>query len=90
MLDTGLGIPAANRFTVRVNGVARTSTVVQIINDDPPNQAIVDVTFSGLPIASTDTVTLQYSKPLGNAPAQLQDLEALKTASFGPVPIAVI
>ncbi len=90
MLATGLGIPAANRFTVRVNGVARTSTVVQIFNDDPPNQAIVDVTFSGLPIASTDTVTLQYSKPLGNAPAQLQDLEALKTASFGPVPLAVI
>jgi hypothetical protein len=90
MLATGLGIPAANRFTVRVNGVARTSTVVQIFNDDPPNQAIVDVTFSGVPIASTDTVTLQYSKPLGNAPAQLQDLEALKTASFGPVSLAVI
>lgn len=90
MLATGLGIPASNRFTVRVNGVARTSTAVQIFNDDPPNQAIVDVTFSGLPIASTDTVTLQYSKPLGNAAAQLQDLEALKTASFGPVPIAVI
>jgi hypothetical protein len=90
MLATGLGIPAANRFTVRVNGVAPTSTVVQILNDDPPNQAVVDVTFSGLPIASTDTVTLQYSKPVGNAGAQLQDLEALKTASFGPVSIAVV
>lgn len=90
MLATGQGIPANNRFTVRVNGVARTSTAVQIINDDPPNQAIVDVTFDGLPIASTDTVTLQYAKPLGNAPAQLQDLEALKTASFGPVSLAVV
>jgi hypothetical protein len=90
MLATGLGIPAANRFTVRVNGVARTSTLVQIFNDDPPNQAVLDVTFSGLPIAATDTVTFQYSKPVGNAGAQLQDLEALKTASFGPVPIAVV
>ena len=90
MLATGLGIPAANRFTVTVNGVARTSTVVQIFNDDPPNQAVVDVTFSGLPIASGDTVTFRYSKPVGNAPAQLQDLEALKTASFGPIPITVV
>jgi hypothetical protein len=90
MLATGLGIPAANRFTVRVNGVARTATVVQIFNDNPPNQAVLDVTFSGLPIAATDTVTFQYSKPVGNAGAQLQDLEALKTASFGPISIAVV
>jgi hypothetical protein len=90
MLATGLGIAPANRFTVRVNGVARTSTVVQIFNDSPPNQAVLDVTFSGLPIASTDTVTVQYAKPVGNAGAQLQDLEALKTASFGPVPITVV
>jgi len=90
MLATGLGIPANNRFIVRVNGVARTSTAVQIFNDDPPNQATVDVTFDGVPIASTDTVTFQYAKPLGNATAQLQDLEANKTASFGPVPLAVV
>jgi hypothetical protein len=90
MLATGLGIPPANRFTVRVNGVARTATAVQIANDSPPAGAIVDVTFSGLPIAATDTVTLQYSKPLGNTAAQLQDLEALKTASFGPIAISVV
>ena len=90
MLATGLGIPANNRFTVRVNGVARTSTAVQIFNDDPPNQAIIDVTFDGLPVASTDTVTFQYAKPLGNAGAQLQDLEALKTASFGPISLTVV
>ena len=90
MLATGLGIPAANRFAVTVNGVARTSTVVQIFNDDPPNQAVLDVTFSGLPIAAGDTVTFRYAKPVGNAGAQLQDLEALKTASFGPIPITVV
>jgi hypothetical protein len=90
MLATGLGIPATNRFTVTVNGVARTSTLVQIFNDDPPNQAVLDVTFSGLPIAAGDTVTFRYAKPVGNAGAQLQDLEALKTASFGPIPITVV
>ena len=82
--------PAANRFAVTVNGVARTSTVVLIFNDDPPNQAVLDVTFSGLPIAAGDTVTFRYAKPVGNAGAQLQDLEALKTASFGPIPITVV
>jgi hypothetical protein len=40
-----------------VNGVARTHRN-QIFNDDPPNQAVLDVTFSGLlPIAAGDTVT---------------------------------
>jgi len=58
------GIPAANRFAVSVNGVARAVTAVQVINDDPPNQAIVDLTFGGLPIAATDTVTVRYTRPL--------------------------
>jgi Putative flagellar system-associated repeat len=84
------GIPAASRFTVSVNGVARTVSAVQILNDDPPNQAILDLTFGGLPIASTDTVTVRYTRPLVSSQAALQDLEALKTASFGPVTIAVV
>jgi hypothetical protein len=84
------GIPAANRFQVLVNGVARTVTAVQIFNDDPPNQAILDLTFGGLAIASTDTVTVRYTRPLIASQAALQDLEALKTASFGPVSIAVV
>ena len=64
--------------------MARTATAVQIFNDDPPDQAIVDVTFGGLPIASTDTVTLQYSKPLGNTTAPTPGPEeALETAGFG-------
>lgn len=90
MLATGLGLPPASRFTVKVNGVARTATAVSITNDDPPAGAIIDVTFNGLPIAAGNTVTVQYSKPLGNTAAQLQDLEALKTASFGPVSISVL
>ena len=53
-----------------VNGVARTSTVVQIFNDDPPNQAVLDVTFSGVPIAAGDTVTFSTAKPVGNAGAR--------------------
>jgi hypothetical protein len=84
------GIPAANRFAVLVNGVARTVTAVQIFNDDPPNQAIVDLTFGGLALTSTDTVTVRYTRPLIASQAALQDLEALKTASFGPVSIAVV
>jgi hypothetical protein len=55
------GIPAANRFAVKVNGVARTVTAVQVINDDPPNQAVLDLTFSGLALVSGDTVTVQYA-----------------------------
>lgn len=90
MLDNGQGIPANNRFIVRVNGVSRGATAVQIFNDAPPFQAVLDVTFGGAAITADDTVTVQYAKPLGNAAAQLQDLEALKTASFGPVPITVI
>lgn len=84
------GVPAANRFTVSVNGVARTVTAVQVINDDPPNQAILDLTFGGLPIAATDTVTVRYTRPLVASQAALQDLEGLKTASFGPVTISVV
>jgi hypothetical protein len=90
MLATGLGVPPASRFSVRVNGVLRTATAVSIVNDSPPAGAIVDVTFSGAVVARANTVTLQYAKPLGNTAAQLQDLEGLKTASFGPVSITVV
>jgi hypothetical protein len=81
------GIPAPTRFAVRVNGLARTVTAVQVINDDPPNQAVLDLTFSGLALVSGDTVTVQYSRPLIGNQAALQDLEGLKTANFGPVSI---
>jgi Putative flagellar system-associated repeat len=87
MLSTAAGIPAGNRFAVRVNGVARTVTAVQIFNDDPPNQAVLDLTFNGLALNAGDTVTVQYSRPLVGAQAALQDLENLKAANFGPISI---
>jgi hypothetical protein len=90
MQTAAQGIPATNRFTVRVNGLARTVTAVQIFNDDPPNQAVLDLTVGGLPFVATDTVTAQYSRPLVGSQAALQDLEALKTASFGPVSVDVV
>jgi hypothetical protein len=90
MLATAQGIPAGNRFAVRVNGVARTVTAVQVINDDPPNQAVLDLTFSGLPLVSGDAVTVQYSRPLVGNQAALQDLENLKTANFGPISITAL
>jgi hypothetical protein len=90
MLDSGLGIPATNRFTLKVDGVARTVTAVQIINDDPPNLALLDLTFDGAAIASGQTVTLQYARPLTTGSASLRDLEANQTASFGPVTLTVV
>ena len=90
MLDSGAGIPATNRFTLKVNGVARTVTAVQIINDDPPNLALLDLTFDGAPIAAGDTVTVRYARPLTSGTAQLQDPDGFKTASFGPVTLTVV
>jgi hypothetical protein len=89
MLATGLGIPATNRFTVRVNGVAQAVTAVQIFNDDPPNQAVLDLTL-GAAVPAGATVTAQYSRPLVSTQAALQDLESLKTASFGPINVDVV
>lgn len=89
MLDNGLGIPAGNRFTVRFNGVAQTVTGVQVLNDSPPNQAVVDLTTAA-PIPASGTVTAQYTRPLTAGSAQLQDLEGLRTVSFGPVNVPIV
>jgi hypothetical protein len=87
MLDTAQGIPADNRFSVLVNGVARIATGVQVINDSPPLDAVVDVTFDGLPLTSGQTVSVQYRKQLTASLPQLQDLEGHQTASFGPISV---
>jgi hypothetical protein len=89
MLDNGLGIPANNRFTVTVNGVAQTVTAVQIFNDSPPNQAVLDLTLAS-PIPSGAAVTARYTRALTSGSASLRDLEGLQTASFGPVNISVV
>jgi flagellar associated repeat protein len=89
MLDTAQGIPANNRFSVLVNGVARTATGVQVINDAPPQDAVVDVTFDGAALTTGQTVSVQYRKQLTASLPQLQDLDNLQTASFGPISVPV-
>ena len=90
MLDNGLGIPANNRFTVKVDGIARIVTAVQIVNDSPPDLALLDLTFDGAAITSGQTVTVQYARPITSGSASLRDLESLPTASFGPVTVTVV
>src|SRR5262249_9085851 len=94
MLDTAAGIPANNRFSVLVNGVARTVTGVQVINDAPPADSVVDVTFDGAPLAAGQSVSVQYRKQLSASLPQLQDVAhdvvtPLQTASFGPISVPV-
>ncbi|WP_027943334.1 SwmB domain-containing protein [Amycolatopsis taiwanensis] len=87
MLDTAQGIPAASRFQILVNGVARTVTGVQVVNDSPPADAVVDVTFDGAALASGQTVSVTYRKPLSANQAQLQDIDGNTVANFGPIAI---
>ncbi|HKN98528.1 MAG TPA: SwmB domain-containing protein [Pseudonocardiaceae bacterium] len=89
MLATAQGIPATSRFAVLVNGVARNVTAVSVVNDSPPADAVVDVTFDGLALTSGQTVSVQYRKPLTASLPQLQDLDGFETNSFGPVSIPV-
>jgi hypothetical protein len=90
MLDNGPGIPANNRFTVTVDGVARIVTAVQVVDDSPPDLALLDLTFDGAAVTSGQTVTVQYSRPITSGSASLRDLESLQTASFGPVTVTVV
>jgi hypothetical protein len=90
MLDNGLGVPANNRFTVKVDGIARIVTAVQIVNDSPPDLALLDLTFDGAAITSGQTVTVQYARPITSGSASLRDLESLPTASFGPITLTVV
>ncbi|HEX5114118.1 MAG TPA: hypothetical protein VFW65_02865 [Pseudonocardiaceae bacterium] len=87
MLDTAQGIPATNRFSVLVDGVARTVTGVSVIDDSPPAQAVVDVTFGGAALTSGQTVSVTYRKRLTAGLPQLQDLDSPQTAGFGPISV---
>ncbi|HEY1570497.1 MAG TPA: SwmB domain-containing protein [Pseudonocardiaceae bacterium] len=89
MLATALGIPAANRFSVTVNGVSRAVTGVTVLNDSPPLNAVVDLTLGGALLPNGATVTVQYRKQLSAGLPQLQDLDGFQTANFGPVSIPV-
>lgn len=87
MLTGAQGTPDVSRFQVTVNGVARTVTAVSVVDDVPPADAVVDVTFSGAALVSGQTVSVLYRKPLTSTLPQLQDLDGLETAGFGPVSI---
>lgn len=89
LLDNGAGIPGNNQFTIQVNGAARVVTGVTIINDNPPAQSIVDVSFDGAPLVAGQTVAVSYRKPLSSAAPHLQDLNGNPVASFGPLSIPV-
>jgi hypothetical protein len=89
MLTTAQGTPDTGQFSVTVDGVARTVTGVAIIDDSPPLDATLDLTFDGTPLTSGQTVSVLYRQSLtGGAPA-LQDLDGLLTANFGPVSVPV-
>jgi Putative flagellar system-associated repeat len=90
MLDSGLGVPANNRFAVTVNGAARAVTAVAIINDSPPDLALLDLTFDGAALTSGRSVTVRYTRPLTSGQATLRDLEGNQTPSFGPVTVPVL
>lgn len=89
MLSTAQGIPATSRFTATVNGVARAVTGLSVINDSPPDNAVLDVTLGGAALVAGATVSVQYRVPLTNSQPALQDLETLHTANWGPTPVTV-
>jgi hypothetical protein len=88
MLDTAQGIPDSSQLTVTVDGVARTVTGAAIVNDSPPDHAVIHLTIGGPVLASGQSVSVQYSAPDPTQPA-LQDLDGLLTADFGPVAVPV-
>ncbi|HEX8930473.1 MAG TPA: hypothetical protein VGA45_16265, partial [Actinomycetota bacterium] len=73
-----------------VDGTARAVTAVAVINDSPPNLAILDLTFDGAALTSGQSVTVRYTRPLQSGKASLRDLENNQTPSFGPVTVPVL
>jgi hypothetical protein len=89
MLATAQGIPDTSRFSVTVNGTSRAVTGVSILNDNPPADAVVDLTLGGAALPNGATVAVQYRKQLSATLPQLQDLDGNQTANFGPISIPV-
>ncbi len=90
MLATAQGDPAANRFSVTVNGVARAVVGVSITDDNPPNKAVANLTLAGAVLGAAANVQVTYHPPLNNTDPQFQDLDGLDTVGFGPVTIPIL
>jgi hypothetical protein len=100
MLGTTQGAPAANRFSVTVNGVARAVTGVSVADDSPPNKAVANLTLAGATLGAAANVQVTYHPPLNNTDPQFQDITevapgqtvppGLDAASFGPVTIPIL
>jgi hypothetical protein len=89
MLATAEGTPPLTKFAVTVDGVLRNVTAVQVVDDSPPNKAVVLLTVDGTALSAGATVAVRYQQPLLAARAQLQDMDGLSVASFGPVTVPV-
>lgn len=89
MQSTAQGVPVASRFGVTVNGTNRAVTAVSVVDDSPPNKAVVSLTLAGAVLPLNGTVTVQYRQPLLASDPQLQDLEGNVVASFAPFSVSV-
>jgi Putative flagellar system-associated repeat len=89
MLAAAGGIPVTSRFSATVNGVNRNVTAVAVVNDNPPNKAVLSLTLAGAVLPANGTVTVQYRQPLSSSDPQLQDLDHLLVPSFAPVSVPV-
>jgi len=56
----------------------------------PADLAILDLTLDGAALASGQSVTVRYTRPLQSGKASLRDLENNQTPSFGPVTVPVL
>ncbi len=95
MLATAQGDPATNRFTVTVNGVARAVTAVSVVDDNPPNKAVANLTLAGAVIGAAANVQVTYHPPLNSNDPQFQDIgvapaPGLDAVGFGPVTIPIL
>jgi hypothetical protein len=93
-------VPANNRFTVTVNGVARAVTGVTIANDNPANKAVANLTLAGAVLGINANVQVTYHPPLNNTDPQFQDTTevapgavappGLDAGAFGPVTVPML